>query len=122
MFIKATTNCFTTNPNVSTVNQAHCKNLTIESGNTLVLHSNGELTIKGNLENNGNLAATSGKLIFNGSGNTQSIKTNNASFGDVIFNNNGGKFVVKDAVKVEGTATFTQGIVELENLNIYIWQ
>jgi hypothetical protein len=116
VFIKATTNCFTTNPNVSTVNQAQCNNLTIESGNTLVLLSNGELTIKGNLENNGNLTATSGKLIFNGSGNTQNIKTNNSAFGDVVFNNNGGKFVVKDAIKVEGAATFSEGVVELENL------
>lgn len=115
VFIRKTNNCFTDAPVVNTVSNAICKNLTIDEDNTLSIENNGELTIKGNLENNGSLIATSGKLIFNGSGNTQNIKTNNASFGDVEFNNNEGKFFIEDAVKIVNVATFTKGIVKLEN-------
>ncbi len=134
VFIRKTASCFTGVPEVSTVNEAECNNLTIDANNNLDLVSGGTLAINGNLSNAGTLSmaasgnsnieikgawnneygtfnAGSGTVTFNGTNNMQVIKAGNSPFNNIVFNNTAQGFNITQATTINGNAIFTNGIV-----------
>ena len=92
---------------------ANAFNLTIANGASLTVPSGKTLNIAGNLDNIGTLSATSGTIIFCGpspNGGDQAI-SNNITFGNVTFNNQGGDIRPSGSVTINGAATFTDGVV-----------
>ncbi|MBR6067504.1 MAG: T9SS type A sorting domain-containing protein, partial [Bacteroidales bacterium] len=85
------------------------KNLTIGNDKELSLGSN-TISIAGNLTNNGTFTAGTGSVIFNGSTH-QTISASSLTFNNVTFNND--KNFTFDGLTpiVNGSATFTSGIV-----------
>jgi hypothetical protein len=85
------------------------KNLTIGEDKGLSLGSN-TISIAGNLTNNGTFTAGTGSVIFNGTTH-QTISGSSLTFNNVTFNND--KNFTFDGLTptVNGSATFTSGIV-----------
>ena len=106
--------CVTSNwPSQS--NEAFAKNITIASTATLTIPEGKTLNIAGNLDNIGTLSA-SGTVVFCGpsSDGGDQIITNNVEFKNVVFNNLGGNIRPRGNVEINGEATFTSGILEIE--------
>ncbi|MGZ4072672.1 MAG: beta strand repeat-containing protein, partial [Bacteroidia bacterium] len=74
-------------PLINNIN-AVCRNLTINSGATLSIITNGNISIKGNLVNNGTFSSTGGVVNFNGT-SAQTI-TGVTSFYEMDLNNASG--------------------------------
>ncbi|MBR5982462.1 MAG: choice-of-anchor J domain-containing protein [Bacteroidales bacterium] len=115
--------CVTGSPTLNVNTTANVNNLTIASGTTLKVPANKILNIAGNLNNVGTLSAynalddTGGTVVFNGNSN-QTI-SNAVTFMDVEFAQTGvGVDTIKaaDEITVNGTATFTKGIVKANML------
>lgn len=96
-------------------NEAFAKNITIASTATLTVPEGKTLNIAGNLDNIGTLRA-SGTVVFCGpsSDGGDQIITNNVEFKNVEFNNLGGNIRPRGNVEINGEATFTSGILEIE--------
>ena len=96
-------------------NTAEAKNITIASGASLTIPEGKTLNIAGNLDNIGTLSA-SGTVVFCGpsSDGGDQIITNNVEFKNVEFNNLGGNIRPRGNVEINGEATFTSGILEIE--------
>ena len=96
-------------------NEAYAKNITIASTATLTIPEGKTLNIAGNLDNIGTLRA-SGTVVFCGpsSDGGDQIITNNVEFKNVVFNNLGGNIRPRGNVEINGEATFTSGILEIE--------
>ena len=96
-------------------NMAEAKNITIASGASLTIPEGKTLNIAGNLDNIGTLSA-SGTVVFCGpsSDGGDQIITNNVEFKNVVFNNLGGNIRPRGNVEINGEATFTSGILEIE--------
>ncbi len=134
VFIRANGTCFATSPIVNTENLAACKDLTIFSGNTLVIDASSNIKIHGDLNNNGtvnvngtspieiegnwnNLGTfTAGNGTVNFTGTTiQQIKSGVSSFYNISFNNslNGNSDIsLSDNLTITNSATFIKGIVK----------
>ena len=115
--------CVTGTPTLNVNATANVNNLTIASGTTLNVPDGQVLNIAGNLNNVGTLSAynalddTGGTVVFNGNSN-QTI-SNAVTFKDVEFAQTGvGVDTIKAAneITVNGTATFTKGIVKANNM------
>ena len=89
---------------------AATKDLTINAGHELDLLSY-TLSIAGNFANNGTFDTENGSVIFNGSETTQVISGSSLTFNNVTFDN-AKNFTLDGIVPiVNGTATFSAGIV-----------
>ena len=85
-----------------------CNNLTI-TGNIGISLGEHNLTVKGNITNNGNAISGNGKIIFAGI-SEQTISGTTTTFNNVEFNNSNG-ITVSTEPTINGTATFTSGII-----------
>ncbi len=85
-----------------------CNNLTI-TGNIGINLGEHNLTVKGNITNNGNAISGNGKIIFAGI-SEQTISGTTTTFNNVEFNNSNG-ITASTEPTINGTATFTNGII-----------
>ena len=113
VFIVALDDCVTASvsntANIANGNTATVKNLNIGTGKTLSMGS-GTLNVAGDFTNNGTFTAEAGTVVFNGS-ETQTISSASAlAFNNITFNNSNG-ISLGVTPTVNGTATFTSGIV-----------
>jgi len=113
VFIVALDNCVTASvsntANIADGNTATVKDINIGTGKTLSMGS-GTLNVAGDFTNNGTFTAEAGTVVFNGS-EAQTISSASAlAFNNITFNNSNG-INLGVAPAVNGTATFTSGIV-----------
>ncbi|MBR3799412.1 MAG: choice-of-anchor J domain-containing protein [Bacteroidales bacterium] len=113
VFIVALDNCVTASvsntANIADGNTATVKNLNIGTGKILSMGS-GTLNVAGDFTNNGTFTAGTGTVVFNGS-EAQTISSASAlAFNNITFNNSNG-ISLGVTPTVNGTATFTSGIV-----------
>ncbi|MDG1736104.1 MAG: GEVED domain-containing protein [Crocinitomicaceae bacterium] len=72
----------------------------------------GNITISGNIENNGLLNASSGSLTINGVGNQELNGTGSTSLNNLILNKTSGNFVMNAPLTVAGNLNLTSGIIQ----------
>ncbi len=113
VFIVALDDCVTASvsntANIANGNTATVKNLNIGTGKTLSMGS-GTLNVAGDFTNNGTFTAGTGTVVFEGS-EAQAISSASAlAFNNITFNNSNG-INLGVAPAVNGTATFSSGIV-----------
>jgi hypothetical protein len=128
--IKPVDNCFTTSPEVSTVDQAQCNNLFVYENSTLIVKQDGRLTITADMNNSGTLTSNTNSEIslkgdwlnqgtYNAMGlvkfvgeSPQKILSGQGDFYSVLFDNSKG-FYLLDAMTINADADFSEGIVNL---------
>lgn len=94
--------------------------LILNSSKSLVLHPI-ETDIAGNLTINGALTTTTSVLIFNGSGNAQTVSgSGNYTVTEVEFNNSSGTVTLNAPLNVSTSFTLTAGIVETSSLSMLV--
>lgn len=91
-------------------------NITI-SGGTLNAN-NLNISLGGSWTNNGTFTTGTGTVTFNGASLQTINGTASTTFNNIIFNNTSGGIVLSQSTALNGTATFTSGIVTSTNTNL----
>jgi hypothetical protein len=92
-------------------------NLQVSSGTSLNL-SNGDLTITGNLVNNGTINPGTGTVTFNGTSNQAISGAGSSTFNNMIVNKATGHLSIGQPAKVTGTLTMIKGDILTTTNNI----
>ena len=104
-----------------TVIVALCRNLTINSGATLTVNSPEQITVSGNIVNNGTLTV-SGTIEFDGTTSQSIGGTGFALFSSVIVNNTSASppclTIPGSGLSISTQLTLTSGAVNLSNANL----
>jgi hypothetical protein len=112
VFRKFGTSCISNDPHISSASGT-CNNITIESGNVVVMSNSKILNVSGNWSNNGTFTAGDGSVVFNGT-STQTIEPGNNAFNDVTFSNSTAginDINIAGPMTINGACTFTNGVV-----------
>jgi len=103
--------CATTNAVTTASSTVYCEDMNIGTG--LTLGGLSSLEVTGDWNNSGTFNAGNGTVAFNGSG-LQTINAGVGNFNNILFDNSFGNHAdieITSPMTIEGTATFTHGIV-----------
>ncbi len=103
--------CVANQSNVLSSSNVDCHDINIYS--TLTMQNNSNLNVKGNFNNYGTLSVMNSTVTFSGI-SPQNVRSGTVNFYNVIFNNsNNGNadITLLDDMRVNNSATFTNGIV-----------
>ena len=106
------TSCISNNPAISSASGT-CNDITIESGNTVVMANTQILNVSGNWKNEGTFTAGTGTVVFNGM-SAQTIEAGSSAFNNVTFSNSTSGISdinIVEPMTINGSCTFTNGVV-----------
>ena len=89
------------------------KSLFISAESTTIL--SGDISIAGDIKNNGTLNANSGSLTINGGSDQVIHGTGNTSFNNLVLNKTSGDLIMNTPLTVVGNLNLTSGIIQNGN-------